>query len=57
MWASGDGAIAGEMAEAAFLLRVGWTWLQYEETPDWVIRDFLLLLNAEAEVQKAAQNG
>ena len=45
------------MGEAAFLLRVGWTWQEYEETPDWVIRDMLLLLNAEAEVQKAAQNG
>ena len=57
MWASGDGSIGGEMAESAFLLRVGWTWQQYEETPDWVVRDLLLLMNAEAEVQKAAQNG
>lgn len=45
------------MAEAAFLLKVGWTWKQYEETPDWVIRDMLLLLNAEVEVQKVAQSG
>ena len=45
------------MGEAAFLLRLGWTGAQYEEAPDWLIRDLLLLLNAEAEMQKAAQNG
>jgi hypothetical protein len=40
------------MAEAAFLLKTGMSWQEYEESPDWLIRDMMMLLNAEAEFQK-----
>lgn len=37
------------------MLRTGWTWGEYSEAPDWLVRDMMLLMNAEAEAQKAAQ--
>lgn len=42
------------MGDAAFLLRIGWTWEQYMATPDDVIEKMLILLRAEAEASKEA---
>lgn len=53
MFAAGDSPISGELAEAAFLLRTGWTWDQYENAPDGLVRNMMILLNAEAEYAKS----
>ena len=52
-FAAGDSPASGELAEAAFLLRTGWTWAAYQEAPDSLVEAMLAILNAEAEVSKA----
>lgn len=46
------GSLPSELSEAAFLLRTGWTWSEYEATPDSVVEHMRVLLRAEAEVTK-----
>ena len=43
----------GILAEAAFLLRTGWTPDQYLAARDDLVEAMMALMNAEAEVMKA----
>lgn len=52
VWADG-GAVSGPMAEAAFLLKTGWTPEQYDAAPDELVTMMYMLMNAEAERSKA----
>ena len=45
--------MTGEMAEAAFLIETGWTWQAYLDTPDQIVQNMFMLMNARAEYQKS----
>lgn len=53
IYASGDGPATDQLAEAAFLLRTGWTWQQYQMAPDKMVIAMSLIINAEAELAKS----
>ena len=41
-----------DLFDSAFLIRSGWTWDQYLETPQEIVSQMVILWNAEDEVAR-----
>ena len=52
----GDGPATGKLAEAAFALRMGWTWNELMEAPEDFLRRVMALMNAEAEQTRSKES-
>ena len=54
----GSGRLSAELIDSAFLLKTGWTYQQYLDTPDEIVEKMLILMEAEVEIIKAeTKNG
>lgn len=52
IYASGDGYASGVTATAALLLETGWSWQDYLEAPDDLVRAMFNIINARAAMSR-----